>query len=88
MLINEALLIAVLALTTYAVLTVDQSAWRGWYFSEILYRIPLDNWNAYESAIGHFAPPLEVAAPKDRKQSPARCAPAGTRLFKLILGYR
>merc|ERR1719409_1149015 len=43
-LINEALLIAVLALTAYAVLTVDSDAWRGWYPNEILYRVPLDNW--------------------------------------------
>lgn len=60
-LINEALLIAVLAITTFAVLTVDQSAWRGWYFHEIVYRIPLDNWNAYESAVAEYPVPLKAA---------------------------
>lgn len=60
-LINEALLIAVLAITTYAVLTVDQTAWRGWYFHEVLYRIPFDNWNAYESAIAVSPVPIKAA---------------------------
>ena len=60
-LINEAFLIAVLSLTTYALLTVDSEAWRGWYTWEIIYRIPLDNWNSYESAVSDNPVPIKAA---------------------------
>lgn len=60
-LINEALLIAVLALTAYAVLTVDSDAWRGWYPNEILYRVPLDNWRSYEEAVSSDPVPIKAA---------------------------
>jgi len=59
--INEVLLLSVLAITTYAVLTVDQSAWRGWYPYEIIYRIPLDNWNSYETTLAEYPVPLKAA---------------------------
>ena len=59
--VNEALLIAVLSLTTYAVLTVDSDAWRGWYPYEILFRVPLDNWNAYETAVAVDPVPIKAA---------------------------
>ena len=59
--INEALLLAVLALTAYAVVTVDSEAWRGWYFQEILYRVPLDNWISYETAVGVDPVPIKAA---------------------------
>lgn len=60
-LVNEALLISVLALTAYAVFTVDSDAWRGWYPNEILYRIPLDNWRSYEDAVVADPVPIKAA---------------------------
>ena len=60
MMVNQALLIGVLSLTAYGVLTVDASEWRGWYPLEILFRIPADNWKAYEIAVA--AKPLPVKA--------------------------
>jgi len=59
--INEALLVCVLALTAYAVLTVDSEAWRGWYPLEILYRVPLDNWRGYEEAVSVDPVPIKAA---------------------------
>lgn len=59
-LINEALLVAVLTLTAYAVFTVDSEAWRGWYPNEILYRVPLDNWRSYEDAVASDPVPIKA----------------------------
>jgi len=58
--LNEALLLVVLGVTVYAVLTVDISAWRGWYPWEILARIPEDNWASYEGAVA--ADPVPIKA--------------------------
>ena len=60
-LINEAFLVAVLALTAYAVFTVDSEAWRGWYPNEILYRVPIDNWRSYETAVVADPVPIKAA---------------------------
>jgi len=59
--LNQRLLIAVLALTAYAVLTVDSDASRGWYFDEVLYRLPLDNWRSYEVAVAEDPVPIKAA---------------------------
>jgi len=58
---NQALVLAVLSLTAYSVFTVDSSTWRGWYPYEILLRIPVDNWKAYEMAVTESPVPVKAA---------------------------
>jgi protein Mpv17 len=59
--INEALLLSVLAITAYSIFTIDSSFWRGWYPNEILLRIPVDNWRAYEGAVSADPVPIKAA---------------------------
>jgi protein Mpv17 len=59
--INEALLLSVLAITAYSVLTINLSSWRGWYPGEILLRVPIDNWRAYEQAVSSYPVPIKAA---------------------------
>ena len=35
----------------YFVLTVDSDVWRGWNLSEVLVRLPVDNWRAYMTSL-------------------------------------
>ncbi|CEM24033.1 unnamed protein product [Vitrella brassicaformis CCMP3155] len=48
---NVAVLAAVAAYIFLQFSTVDSDIWRGWSFEEVLYRLPLANWNAYEAAL-------------------------------------
>lgn len=59
--INEALLLSVLAITLYSIFTIDSSSWRGWYPGEILLRVPVDNWRAYETAVSSDPVPIKAA---------------------------
>lgn len=45
--VNAGALLMVGALILTKLVTVDLDAWRGWEPSEILFRIPIDNWQGY-----------------------------------------
>mmetsp|Transcript_18346 Transcript_18346/g.25880 ORF Transcript_18346/g.25880 Transcript_18346/m.25880 type:complete len:416 (+) Transcript_18346:218-1465(+) len=56
--LNAVLLMACFGYAFYTIFNIDHGMTRGWTQSEIAYRIPLDNWNNYETSLSNH--PIET----------------------------
>jgi len=56
--LNAVLLMACFGYAFYVIFNIDNGMTRGWTQSEIAYRIPLDNWNNYETSLSNH--PIET----------------------------
>ena len=52
--VNSTIVSLCFAYIIIELLTVDSGIWRGWTLSEILIRLPYDNWQEYEGGLSEF----------------------------------